>query len=308
MSADHDPCELCGHSAQLISTGGRDVIRLRCPACGEYELTGSAASMLGQRSSDDRRRIAYWVFEQNQVGAVPTIASNMIAGIISRSPLGIAERADRLLLQAIADSPAPGAIINTQNPRLMMATHSTSREEILFLCELLQERGFTTVVDVEGGKRRRIGPPGYVYADTLKSKHIASGRGFVAMRFSKPLRPIYDQGFAPAIADAGFDPMRIDDVEHVDRIDDRIMAEIRRSRFVVADLTENNQGVYLEAGFALGLGLPVVWTCRETDIGNLHFDIRQFNHIVWSGAPDLRERLRRRIEFIIGRGPRPTVP
>ena len=33
------------------------------------------------------------------------------------------------------------------------------------------------------------------------------------------------------------------------------MAEIRRSRFVVADYTGQVNGVYFEAGFALGLGL-----------------------------------------------------
>ena len=265
MSRDVDSCELCNAPAEPISTDGRDIVRLRCSQCGEYELSGSAAATIRQRAPAQRRQIAYWVFEQNRMGAVPTITSNMIAGIVSRPPLGIAERADRLLIQAIADSPIPGALIDSQSPRLMMATHSASREEVLFLCELLQSRGFTTIADTENGKRRRIGPPGYVYADTIKSKHAASAQGFVAMRFSPPLRPIFDQGFAPAIADAGFEPMRIDDVEHVDKIDDRIMAEIRRSRFVVADLTENNQGVYLEAGFALGLSLPVVWTCRDTD-------------------------------------------
>ena len=35
---------------------------------------------------------------------------------------------------------------------------------------------------------------------------------------------------------------------------DRIIAQIRASKFVVADFTRNRGGVYYEAGFALGLG------------------------------------------------------
>jgi hypothetical protein len=37
--------------------------------------------------------------------------------------------------------------------------------------------------------------------------------------------------------------------------------------------------VYFEAGVALGLGRPVIWTCREDDIARLPFDTRQFDMI-----------------------------
>jgi nucleoside 2-deoxyribosyltransferase len=78
-----------------------------------------------------------------------------------------------------------------------------------------------------------------------------------------------------------------------------IVAEIRRSGLVVADFTGNRGGVYFEAGFAMGLGIPVIWTCRDTDINAVHFDTRQYNHIVWKEAGDLREQLQRRIEATI---------
>ena len=70
---------------------------------------------------------------------------------------------------------------------------------------------------------------------------------------------------------AGYDPLRIDRVEHVAKIDDEIVAQIRRSRFVLADFTGHRGGVYFEAGFALGLNLPVIWTCRQDAVDQLHF-------------------------------------
>ena len=111
----------------------------------------------------------------------------------------------------------------------------------------------------------------------------------------------YDAGFAPAIDAAGFDPFVIRDGEFLGKICDRIVAEIRRSRFLVADVTGGRLAVAFEAGFAMGLGLPVIWTCRE-DAGDMisnNFDVRQYNHIVWKDHDDLKERLLRRIQATI---------
>jgi nucleoside 2-deoxyribosyltransferase len=71
----------------------------------------------------------------------------------------------------------------------------------------------------------------------------------------------------------------------------------------VADFTGQRHGVYFEAGFAQGLGLPVIWTCREDHVKNLHFDTRQQNHITWEQSDDLREKLKNRIWAVIGLGP-----
>jgi hypothetical protein len=55
---------------------------------------------------------------------------------------------------------------------------------------------------------------------------------------------------------------------HLNKVDDVIVAEIRRSRFLVADFTcepgKVRGGVYFEAGFARGLNIPIIWTCRDT--------------------------------------------
>jgi hypothetical protein len=79
-----------------------------------------------------------------------------------------------------------------------------------------------------------------------------------------------------------------------------ILCEIRRSHFVVADFTLQRQNVYFEAGFAEALGLQVIYTCREDDIKNAHFDIRQRNHIVWNAPEELKDELKNRIGATIG--------
>jgi hypothetical protein len=53
----------------------------------------------------------------------------------------------------------------------------------------------------------------------------------------------------------------------------------------------------------MGLALPVIWTCRKDDMPNIHFDTRQYNCIDWETPDELANRLLKRIEAVIGRGP-----
>ena len=122
-----------------------------------------------------------------------------------------------------------------------------------------------------------------------------ASQAFVAMWFDASMDDAWENGFHPALEEAGYDPLRIDLQEHNQRIDDRIIAEIRNSGLLVADFTNHRQGVYFEAGFALGLGIPVIWTCREDELDKAHFDTRQYNHIDWKDPDDLWLRLYNRI-------------
>ena len=123
------------------------------------------------------------------------------------------------------------------------------------------------------------------------------------MWFGPSMSDPYDRGFQSGISRAGYNPIRVDQQEHINKIDDEIIARINSSAFVVADFSGHRGGVYFEAGYALGLGLPVVWTCRETDIDSLHFDIRQYNCILWETPEELATRLENRIGASIGIGP-----
>ena len=100
-----------------------------------------------------------------------------------------------------------------------------------------------------------------------------SANGFVAMSFDPGLREVWTNGFDPGIRAAGYALVRINDKDYVGGITDKMIAEIRRSCFVVADYTGQRNNVYFEAGFALGLGLTVIQTCRADASADLHFDI-----------------------------------
>ena len=76
------------------------------------------------------------------------------------------------------------------------------------------------------------------------------------MSFAKEFLPAWKDGIEPALERAEYRAYRVDDDPHVGRIDAKIMTEIKNSRFIVADVTDQRPGVYFEAGYALGLGCP----------------------------------------------------
>jgi len=66
---------------------------------------------------------------------------------------------------------------------------------------------------------------------------------------------------------------------------------------VIADVIFAAAGVYFEAGYALGMSRPVIWTCRRDRNADMHFNTRQYNHIPWDNAADLNDELYYRIAF-----------
>ena len=184
-------------------------------------------------------------------------------------------------------------------------------QELEWLVSAAVERGWLE----KNNSYIRLTPAGVKRLEDMETKEVNSEQAFVAMWFDESVNKAYEKGIEPAIRDSGYRPLRIDKKEHNNKIDDEIIAEIRRSRFIVCDFTCGliehggkqiaipRGGVYYEAGFAQGLGIPVIWTCRADHIEHVHFDTRQFNHITWNTPEELRENLRNRIGAVIGDGP-----
>ena len=74
--------------------------------------------------------------------------------------------------------------------------------------------------------------------------------------------------------------------EHSDSVIDRIFAEIKEYGSSSPDFTGRRRRSLLEAGFARGLRLDVIWTCRKDEMEKLHFDVRGFNVIDWKEPTD----------------------
>jgi hypothetical protein len=172
-------------------------------------------------------------------------------------------------------------------------------DEFHFLLDTLVRQDLLTSRGELGTSRNngffRLTPSGWAKVEQLKKIKIDSDQAFVAMWFNDKLLEAWENGFEPALSATGFRPLRVDLAEHNGKIDDFIVAQIRRSGLIVADFTGHRGGVYFEAGLAIGIGIHWIFTCHQSDEKELHFDTRQYNHIFWENPEDLKIKLQRRI-------------
>jgi nucleoside 2-deoxyribosyltransferase len=299
---EEDPCEVCNQDTAQTLFSNFDGVHQNCPRCGEFKFTGTANVIHRNSATPERRaKLSGWVRDQNRNGSIPLVSTGNLESILTRSIPSVADRAIYLLTEASTGLQNLGDNFNVNEPRFLAATYSASTQDVGYLMKMLKERGLAETIDMSGNGV--IHPEGHMRLDELKAESSNSKKGFVAMWFHEDLDQIYADGFAQGVLNAGYDPIRIDQVEHVNKIDDEIIRQINAAKFLVADFTGHRGGVYFEAGYAMGRKIPVFWTCRSDDMGELHFDIRQFNCIAWNSSEDLAQRLEARIESVVGPGP-----
>ena len=265
-----------------------------------------------------------WLIEQFLSGnQYPHVTPEVISSVQSQKPLPARERADRLLRFIASETPVLGSAIEfdrhagpsnalgTRHKATLRAfawAESSRWLELNYLLDYLIGKGLLDhIYEFElPTNYYRVTVDGHAEI-ARKETATDSSKAFVAMWFHDSMNEAYYKGIEPGIRAAGYEPVRIDNVEHTGQIEDAILAEIRKSRFLVADLTQGHAGtrggVYFEAGFAFGLALPVIYTCRKDRFDLVHFDTNHQAQILWTDYADLRTRLKNRIEGTIGRGP-----
>ena len=122
------------------------------------------------------------------------------------------------------------------------------------------------------------------YEDERQGR-VKEDYGFVAMQFGDPqLESFVDNVLKPAIEESGYSLIDMRDVAQSGVIDNIMRTQIRDSRFVISDLTHDNPGAYWEAGYAEGLGKPVIYICEKEkfDANSTHFDTNHCTTVLWS--------------------------
>lgn len=320
-TGDTETCCIWGTAA--VTTPRGDSYDVDSPrAGGLYTITGTAAAMIQTRDDVTKLRLTTWLVDQRCLGVDrPQVNLAVLEAVLTTQALGIDERLNRLLrllnrLAGTLGELVPFAVLlpaeilygdgyTRVGAAALAHTGSQKPTEVMYLLGCLKE--MELIEWPLPGSQAQITYKGYARLAELQARAVDSRQAFVAMWFDDSLASAYDDGIRPAISDAGYVPLRIDRKDHIKKIDDEIVAEIRRSRFVIADFTQGDTGarggVYYEAGFAHGLNVPVIFCCQEESLGSVHFDTRQYSHIVWKTPDDLRKQLARRISAVIGDGP-----
>jgi nucleoside 2-deoxyribosyltransferase len=288
-----------------------------CGICGKFRYSHHAELFLqGVRDKDDSRRYKLsHILRTISDGArgirdnslFPVYSSNDFEVMLERPDPSVQEKLSSLLKYLSIVSVYPGYKTEFDSANDYSVLCAKNAIEAGFYMSSLYEQGLLAEkpLNTNQGTTFTLSAKGWIELDRIAKSGSESSNAFVAMWFD-PSRETFFDAMDKAIRGAGYDSIRIDRVEHINRIDDEIISRIRQSKFIVADFTGQRNGVYFEAGFMLGLGRPVIWICEKSELSKVHFDTRQYNTIDYKDAEDLRTRLQFRIEAILGRGPKKT--
>jgi hypothetical protein len=127
---------------------------------------------------------------------------------------------------------------------------------------------------------------------------------FVVMSYKREFRDVF-ASCREVCREFKFDAQRTDESTSLERIVPRIEAGIRKSAFVIADVTELSPNVFYEVGYAKGLGKDVIVTARKGT--QLPFDVGDMPAIFWEIQEDLKDGLRRCLEGLAGKYGRSTA-
>jgi hypothetical protein len=323
------PCVICGSRAWLDRKAPEESYQtFHCLRCNEFKADPTLTS---QKLSLTQLQIAN-ISGYVRANSGTIWNSETIPELLKLRTPTVAEKAMKLLVYFQSLHPLPGRAFESRLPMLgnalssktvlpdgnfpedgmtdtcrdslplLSASSAQDAAEVGFLIsEFLVGRGY--LMAEKNNSFLSITPAGWEWLETRPE--TASKQCFVAMWFADEMKNIYLGPLSEGIRNAGYEPFRVDHKEHNNDITDEILAEIRRSKFVLADFTGHRGGVYYEAGFAAGLGKPVVRTVRLDHADDIHFDTRQISHIRWrqDNLPAFAKAITNRIVATIGQGP-----
>jgi hypothetical protein len=117
---------------------------------------------------------------------------------------------------------------------------------------------------------------------------------FVMMPFGEWFDRYYQEIYVPAIKEAGFEPVRADELFTTGSVVEQIWEQIEKTKLLLADLTGKNPNVFYELGLAHAARKPVVFTAGALD--DVPFDLRHLRVIIYDvREPEWAARLRKSI-------------
>lgn len=294
-------CPVC--NSQLTDMrerpGGRDATFFSCPLCGDFVLSGTLIATLPHTVQADKEasaKISHAIRMMQQVNQGAELYTNTVDEILKRPLPTPREQADLLIRWLAGNIDGPGKTVFVEPSTHRSIIGAKSPEGFALVLQHLFDTGLVTgnllkTIDSPVKAYATLSFKGWDYYEQLKQGGATYRKAFMAMKFGDSiLEEVLKNVFRPCVKRAGFDLFCLNDVPRAGLIDDRLRVEIQAADFLIADLTHDNLGAYWEAGYAEGLGKPVIYTCEKEKFNKdkTHFDTNHHLTIIWDKAsPDI---------------------
>lgn len=317
---------------------GPDAVLIECESCGEYMFTGKGIGDPFYSVTHLHKELIYKGYEDDlyllrgyianhhrreRGGTVPGIPYNKDEfGKLMQSLIpfkDLQKKIDFLLLDIKNRSTYYGEKIHYVYDIDFPLFYLKNKLEFQMILQDLHDDGLIFKFSDQPVKRGEKSHSGIELKlnrkglDFIKERNPSSNQIFVAMKFNKKgkikLPEIYEKIKNKIEEKTGFSLswMGLGETKtHTNKICDEIVVQIRKSRFLIADITHENLNVMYEAGYAKGLGMDVLWACEDNTFskmnsdGALPIDTRQYQYERWKKS-DFDEYAKRIISFINSR-------
>jgi hypothetical protein len=335
-------CPVCENTLSEITRIQQnfDASLYSCPRCGQFMLNSFTINTDDFKTS--KHLISAWIRRQNKLGnKYPFVAqkegtTNWFDNLKRMGfPQSVNEKLDTLLIayaEIIQDNFSEWLFVS-RYPYLPAEIAAKDFSEVVGLNKFLNQLGYVSLSPSSSYEVIQLSANGWFRVNELKTKWESGNSVFVAMWFN-PCMDGYRLATMEAIKYCGYDPIFVDQQEFNGFIMDQVVSLIRKSRFIVADLTCKPEiddvanlkvrqgvrgGVYWESGIAYGMGKAVIQTCKDDGDSKrrIHFDLDQYQTIFWKDDelslevrdlstsiidPTFTEKLALRILVTVGRG------
>lgn len=292
-------CPVCKQSVEHFKDIGSFRNEVICSYCGEFIIEKLLHTIL-EKNDYNQLKFGSWIREQNSFGMTPELKATDFENLMSLKDKKINQKYELLLKYICSEKTIQIRLTDLNRLYLVLFWCEDIKELNLLLSKAMELNHLKLVFDGMAYKEYSITYDGKEFVENLGLDNN-SNKIFMAFYFSDEMKIQFAPTIEKAVKDASegkLEAVRVSSstTEHDTKIDDELIGMIKSSKAVIADFTGNRTAVYYEAGFAMGLGIPVIWTCKKDDVDKLSFDTRQYPHIIWENENDLYNQVVNRLK------------
>jgi len=288
-------CLICNRALKKLEHR-EDAGYFDCGYCGPYSLTGTAAAVLRGTLSESHPEtprikavLSHAIKRRYEKGTWVKIDSHTLEQLIRENWLpSLPEQANNLV-RWLGDNQLPGEGIQLTSADSQNIIGAETLRGVAFVIDYVYSAGLIDGIEskeMSTNKRivdAKLSMSGWARYEELRRGAADARKAFMAMKYGEPEMDAVFEQLRAAVSQTGYDLVRLDKQQAAGLIDDKLRVEILTSRFLISDLTHSNPGAYWEAGYAEGLGKPVIYTCKKQifDKQSTHFDTNHHLTVLW---------------------------
>jgi len=289
-------CPICGKNASVHSLDNNAGLKVDCVRCGVYVFASGAKTYIEKNHTKEFGvKLSYWIKAGNINKRKIILSIDLLRKLKDSISLPKPKEQADLLLNWLGNNIDETTVIvsfSYLEVLSVIGVYDYPGFEKIYL--YLEEKKFIKILPVRDGIRScSLTMKGWEEFERLQKPRIEGNYAFMAMQFdNEVLQKIYTEFIVNAVKETGFTIRKVNEFQPAGLIDNHISVAIRKSHFIIADLSDDNRGAYWESGFASGLGKPVIYICEEDKFekGKTHFDTNHHLTLTWKNTPEAIEK------------------